>query len=51
VPLWSRVEFAVTNVRVYRNPFTDVTLAATFTRPGGSTVDFFGFHDGDGHGG
>jgi hypothetical protein len=51
VPLWGRFETAVTNARRYSNPFTDVTLHATFTRPDESTVTFWGFHDGDGNGG
>ncbi len=51
VPLWGRFETAVTNARGYTNPFTDVTLHATFIRPDRSRVAFFGFHDGDGKGG
>jgi len=51
VQLWGRFETAITNARSYANPFTDVTLRATFTRPDRSRVSFFGFHDGDGNGG
>lgn len=51
VPLWGRFETAVTNARSYANPFADVTLNTTFTRPDNSRVSFWGFHDGDGNGG
>ncbi|MBI4605687.1 MAG: serine hydrolase [Planctomycetes bacterium] len=51
VPLWGRFEARVVNETRYANPFTDVVLQATFTRPGGGTVLFWGFHDGDGMGG
>ncbi len=51
VPLWGQFETRVTNSRAYVNPFTDVTLTATFTRPDQSRVSFWGFHDGDGRGG
>ncbi len=51
VPLWGRFETAVANVHSYSNPFTDVTLRATFTRPDNSRISFWGFHDGDGAGG
>jgi len=51
VPLWGRFETTATNVGRFANPFTDVTLRATFTRPDQSSVTFWGFHDGDGNGG
>jgi hypothetical protein len=51
VPLWGRFETVLVNSNTYENPFTDVALSATFTRPDGTTVDFFGFYDGDGSGG
>ena len=51
VPLWGRFETSVVNSKSYTNPFTDVELVATFTRPDKSRVSFWGFHDGDGHGG
>src|SRR5262249_7631858 len=50
VPLWDRFEASVKNSRTYANPFTDVTLKTTFTRPDGSNIDFWGFYDGDGLG-
>jgi len=51
VSLWGRFETNVVNARGYANPFTDVTLTATFIRPDKSRVSFWGFHDGDGNGG
>jgi hypothetical protein len=51
VPLWGRFETRVRNTRTYTNPFIDVALVATFTRPDGTRVPFRGFHDGDGRGG
>jgi hypothetical protein len=50
VPLWSRFETTVVNPGSYANPFTDVTLVATFLRPDKSRVSFWGFYDGDGRG-
>lgn len=48
--IWSRT---VTNDRNYENPydFREIELRATFRSPGGRTLEFFGFHDGDGEGG
>lgn len=46
VPQWGRLEVAVTNARSYADPYEDVTLAVTFTRPDSSTVAFWGFYDG-----
>lgn len=43
---WGRFEVAVENRRRYADPYRDVTLAATFTRPDGRRVTFWGFHDG-----
>ncbi|HRZ58029.1 MAG TPA: DUF5060 domain-containing protein [Candidatus Paceibacterota bacterium] len=51
IPLWGRFEMAVTNMCNYGNPFVDVTPHATFARPDRSRVSFWGYHDGDGHGG
>jgi hypothetical protein len=48
VPLWSRFETSIVNSQSYANPFTDVTLVATFTCPDKSKVSFWGFCDGDG---
>lgn len=50
-PLWGRFETSVVNLRSYTNPFTDVELVAAFIRPDKSRVLFWGFYDGDGHGG
>jgi hypothetical protein len=47
VGLWDRFETAVTNARQYEDPFRDVRLDVTYSRPDGSTVDFWGFYDGD----
>lgn len=47
VPQWGRFEVAVTNVRSYDNPYMDVTLDVTFTKPDGTLVEFWGFYDGD----
>ncbi len=51
VPLWGRFETGVVNSRSYANPFTDVVLVASFIRPDKTRLSFWGFHDGDGHGG
>ncbi len=44
---WERFEAALHNPTEYGNPYTDVTLEVTYTRPDGSTVAFWGFYDGD----
>ena len=46
VPLWGRFEASVTNTKQYANPYADVQLDVTYTRPNGSTVAFWGFYDG-----
>jgi hypothetical protein len=46
VEQWSRFETSVANTGSYSNPYYDVTLDATYTRPDGSVVDFWGFYDG-----
>ncbi len=43
---WDRFEAALTNAKRYRNPYNDVTLDVTYTRPDATTVDFWGFYDG-----
>ena len=43
---WDRFECSVPNTTSYKDPHRDVTLNATFTRPDGSTVGFWGFYDG-----
>jgi len=45
-PQWGRFEKEFTNTKSYSDPFRDVTLNVTYTRPDNSTVDFWGFHDG-----
>lgn len=48
--IWSRT---VRNQKEYGNPydFREIELEATFESPDGRSVEFFGFHDGDGEGG
>ena len=46
VEQWARFETELTNTQTYVNPYKDVTLNVTYTSPGGSTVNFWGFHDG-----
>lgn len=43
---WDRFEIAVTNAKLYADAYRDVTLNATFTKPDGSKVQFWGFYDG-----
>lgn len=47
VPHWGRFEIAIVHPRPYTDPYRDVTLEVTFTRPDGSTLAFWGFYDGD----
>ena len=47
VGLWDRFEISITNDKQYPNPYTDVTLNATFTAPDGQTIQSWGFYDGD----
>jgi hypothetical protein len=53
VGLYDLWEIRLVNSRSYANPFdfTIIELQATFTAPSGRQVKFFGFYDGDGHGG
>jgi hypothetical protein len=46
VPQWGRFDLAVPHHKSYANPYEDVTLDVTYTRPDGQTVEFWGFHDG-----
>lgn len=46
VGLWNRFEAAVTNTRSYSDPYNDVDLNVTYSRPNGTTVNFGGFYDG-----
>ena len=47
VGLWERFEADVPNTAAYADPYADVRLDVTYTRPDSSTVDFWGFYDGD----
>jgi hypothetical protein len=46
VPLWGRFDRAVPNGKAYSNPYEDVRLNVTYTRPDGRKVKFWGFYDG-----
>jgi hypothetical protein len=46
VPRWSRYEFSLTNPTRYDDPYRDVALDVTYTRPDGSQIFFWGFYDG-----
>lgn len=43
---WDRFEAQVRNTRRYQDPYKDVTLHVTYTRPDKSKVAFWGFYDG-----
>jgi hypothetical protein len=43
---WDRFEISVPNPKTYADPFRDVTLNATFIKPDGGKVVFWGFYDG-----
>lgn len=44
--MYDRFERSITNSAGYTDPIRDVTLDVTYTRPGGDTIAFWGFHDG-----
>lgn len=44
---WDRFEVAITNSNTYNDPYRDVTLNVTYTKPNGSRVNFWGFYDGN----
>jgi hypothetical protein len=46
VPRWGRFEAVVPSSRPDADPLREVSLEVTFTRPDGTTVPFWGFHDG-----
>lgn len=46
VPRWGRFEATIIQSRSFRDPFRDVVLDVTFTRPDGRSMAFWGFHDG-----
>ncbi len=43
---WDRFEVIVPNAKSYANAYRDVRLSATFTKPDGGKVQFWGFYDG-----
>lgn len=43
---WDRFEASLTNATTYNDPYRDVTLNVTYTKPDGSKVNFWGFYDG-----
>ena len=45
---WDRFEAVVRNARKYADPYKDVTLNVTYTRPDKTKVAFWGFYDGGG---
>jgi hypothetical protein len=47
VPRWSRFELTLKNPTRYADPYRDVTLDVSYTRPDGTKIAFWGFHDGD----
>jgi hypothetical protein len=47
VDRWARFEASLHNPTRYTNPFTDVILDVVYTRPDGSTQQFWGFYDGN----
>ncbi|MFQ6096923.1 MAG: DUF5060 domain-containing protein, partial [Armatimonadota bacterium] len=44
--VYDMVELELTAEHTYRNPFTDVSVRATFTSPTGKEATIAGFHDG-----
>jgi len=44
--LWGRFEGRLENTRTYRDPYQDVELRLSYTRPDGSRIEFWGFYDG-----
>jgi len=45
---WERWELRVPGIRDVRDPYRDVKLDVTLTRPDGSQVKWWGYYDGDG---
>lgn len=43
---WDRFELVVRNAKTYADPYRDVTLDVTFTRPDGGKAEFWGVYDG-----
>lgn len=46
VERWARFELALTHAGRVADPYRDVALDVVYTRPDGTTVAFWGFHDG-----
>lgn len=46
IELWGRFEAVVVNLKPYADPYRDVSLEVTYTRPDGRTLAYWGFHDG-----
>ena len=46
VPQWDRFEAALSNTNTYADPYRNVTLNVTYTKPDASTVNFWGFYEG-----
>jgi hypothetical protein len=44
---WDRFEASLTNATFYDDPYRDVTLNVTYTKPDASKVNFWGFYDGN----
>jgi len=44
---WERFEATLIHKKKYADPYADVRLEVTYTRPDGKTVAFWGFYDGD----
>lgn len=42
---WERFETSVKNTKSYNDPYKDVSLNVTYTRPSGSQLKFWGFYD------
>lgn len=46
IPQWGCFEAAVENSTTHHDPYRDVALETTWTRPDGTTIRFWGFYDG-----
>jgi hypothetical protein len=47
VGLWERFETSIANTKNYADPYRDTALNVTYTRPDNSTIQFWGFYDGN----
>lgn len=50
VPKYKVFESIITNGKLYKNKFRDVTLTVVFTSPSDKKKTFWGFYDGNGKG-